>query len=264
MIYTYSKIIILLLISLWCINDLSSQEQNIEKEIIIVKEIVDGNGNRTKEEIILTGEEAKAYILENDVEIEKEVSVKKWIDGDGVEHEITKENLYKFLEDEEVSAEIRKMIDYDSIDPKDIEIKQQQNYKIIKMDSDGNEEIIEWDGTGEMPKEMEKLMQEESIQRMVKKVELDIEEEDYTTSTSKKTIKIKMNKNGEESEEIIELNGDEELPEDIRKKLEENGINVDEFLNQDSVDVKSKKIRVEKKLEKDIELDDKQGKKKGM
>lgn len=254
MIHLKLKFTFLVFLTFLLVNKSNGQDQSTKKEIIIVKEIVDENGEKTTEETILTGKEAEAYMEENGIEegeLEKEVSVKKWIDKNGKEHEITEENLVEFLEDEEISAEIRKMIESDSIDPKDIEIKEKQLYKIIKKDDEGNEEILEWDGTGEMPEEMKELIEKEGIQSMTKKVEIDVDKEDSNTKSSK-TIKIKMNKNGVESEEIIELKDGEELPDDIRMKLEENGIDVDDLLKQDvNEGTKSKKIKIEKTIEKD-------------
>lgn len=234
--------------------------QEVSKEVVIVKEIVDENGNKTTEEIKLTGEEAEKYINEHEVEmmegnVEKEVEVRKWIDDEGKEYEVTDEKVIKFINNEIDSEEFINIIEKEGESIKVIEKENTEHYKIVTMDDDGQKKILEWDGAGEMPEEMKAIMNDQEVHEMLEKIEVDVEKE-QNEPTEKKIIKIKTKKNGKEEIELIELDGDEEIPADIQKMLKEKGVDLEDLEKiQGDDSIKQKKIRIEKTIEEKVEKD---------
>jgi len=242
-----------------------------EKEIIIVKKIIDENGVEKEEKIILTGEEAEKYLKDNNVEVNKKVTIKEGVkemrvevttEGEGNE-EITvtvddrgmeesdgdSKVIFIDAEGEEIPDDIREMllekgIDIDGLiegEKGQIEIKETQQYKIVEIDDDGNKKTIEWNGEGEMPEEMKAIMeQEQSLGKMNKKKIIMIEDEDVDLESDGQTkvIKIRKDKNGEVSEEIFELDGDDELPSEVLEILKEHNINHEDINGESPTKIK--------------------------
>ncbi len=103
--------------------------QKIEqKKVVIVKEIEDENGNVTKEEKVLTGEDAEKYIEENKGENGMiSISIDKNISNDA---KISKEEKQVTVNVEEVDG------------------KEVKNIVIKMKEDDGTEKIMEWNGEG--------------------------------------------------------------------------------------------------------------------
>ncbi len=203
----FSEILTLAFLVAFTFSQIQAQEVNeqktTQKEVVIVKKVIDENGNETLEEIKLTGEDAEAYIRENGKIIEENGEIEISIDATGSGTLIEKE-----IEVEEIVTEEKQM------------------YKVVEIDDEGNKIEIEWDGEGEMPEKMKKIMDEHGIDEISKEVDIDSDGPDQV-----KKIKIVENNNGEVEERIITLEGDEELPEDVKKMLEEKGIDLSDLEN---------------------------------
>ena len=122
---------------------------------------------------ILDGEEG-----ENELEIEEVIEI-EW-DGEGdmpeqlkklkQEHDI---DIEEYLNEAGASGEKRiKMIKMQGGDGEHKvirkRVKQESNYKMVSIDDDGNETVIEWNGEGEMPEEMKDHMGEGKMMKLHK------------------------------------------------------------------------------------------------
>lgn len=259
---------ILCLIVLLSVATSTFAQAKEEKEIVIITKTIDENGNEVTEEVTLTGDEVEEYMKKNgmkvtekitkgereiEVEItndgstEKEVNV--WISDDGSEQKIEGgHEIHFFEEGEEIPAEVLEMLKEKGIDIDELrkEAGDEEAYKIITVDDDGNEKTIEWDGVGEMPDEMKKVMEENGIKGDLKTKQIEIEHDtkidvDEVDSKEGKTIKIKKIKNGEEDLQIIKLEEGEEMPSEVLQILKENGIDPEELPANGKTRIKIKK-----------------------
>lgn len=153
------------------ITELSAQVKEEQKKIVIVEKVVDNNGQVVETKKVLEGEAAEQYMKEKNMEVEKS------------------------------SSSFQKM------------------FKIKVKDDEGNEKTLNWNGEGEMPAEMKKLMEEGGLNHLNK---------DGGEHSKKKRVKI-VTKNGDQSSvEEYEIEGDE-LPDEVMKKLDEHGIDSGEI-----------------------------------
>ena len=268
------KIIFLSLVSAFCLSSNIFAQAKTEKEITIIKKVIDENGVETEEKITLKGEDAEKYIKEQGIKISKtetaegevemtvtveaaedenqEVNI--WISEEAEEHEIKSGDDVIFFDakGKELPEDIKKLLIEKGIDVEEL-IKEQGEgaiitkgqYKIVEIDDDGNKKVLEWDGEGEMPSEMKELMDKhdhESTSKTIKKKIMVIEEDvDIEKVEGKQTITIKKNKNGEESVQVMVLGENEELPQEVLDMLQENNIDLDQIPEDGKVRIEIEK-----------------------
>lgn len=128
------------------------------------------------EDIDNLDEDTKKLLKEHDIDIHeltkegkgKSKKVKAiFKDEDGTE------KIMEWNGEGEMPTEMQTLIDKEEIEisGKDLNVKttSQKKYRIKTIDEDGNEKVLEWDGEGEMPTEMKKLMEEEDMDHIQKK-----------------------------------------------------------------------------------------------
>jgi len=216
MIKNYISVLVLAFICAMSISHISAQEKVEKYKVVVVEKTIDANGNEIEKKIVKDGDEAKALIEKMESE-EKNT----WTNDDG------------------------ETID---LDGKNYKVLKKEAYKMKIIDEDGNEEILEWDGEGEMPQEIKEALEKENIDinefRAHKKIaqnnnvqDINVEVEVDAEGTEKKHIKIELEEDGKKELIEFEMEG-EEIPADIQKILDERGIEL--------------KIRDEGKTEKKI------------
>ncbi|NNE14884.1 MAG: PDZ domain-containing protein [Saprospiraceae bacterium] len=202
MIKNYLSISFLAFICAFSINEISAQDKTVSKKVVVIEKSVDQDGKVTQKKIVKEGAEADKYIKEMEDE-EKNVFVLK-------------------SEDEKISKNVVK----------------KQAYKIKTVDEEGNEDVIEWNGDGEMPNEIKEMMEKEGVNEDIEK-----------TIIKKQAYKIKT-VDGEGNEDVIEWNGEGEMPQEIKEMMEKEGMNKDGH--------EPKRIRIKKSIDgdnQDIEID---------
>lgn len=125
MIKNYLTITLLAFISAFGINELSAQQKEVKKKVIVIEKTVDADGKVVSKKVVKEGEDADAYIKQLNEEGEIEINIDATQAG---AHVVKKEA-----------------------------------YKIATIDDKGNEKIIEWNGEGEMPTEIKEMLDKEGI-----------------------------------------------------------------------------------------------------
>lgn len=169
------KTIIVILLSL-AISNLFGQETETK-----VKKIIKEEGIEISQDIDVSVEDGK----------KKVVIIKK----DGNSEEVIE---WEGSEDEEMPAEVKAALEEANLQPEQAEVRKKM--KMIVIDEDGNEKIMEWDGTGEMPAEFKSKMEE-----------FDLEDEGPQKKMRMKTI------DADGEEKIIEWDGKGEMPAEMKK-----------------------------------------------
>ena len=189
MIKHYITVCLLALFCAFSISQLSAQEKKEIQKVVVIEKTIDEDGNVVEKKIVKEGKDAKAFLESNENNV--------WITEEG----------------EEIN-----------LNGKDVKFTKKEAYKIIKLDEEGNREVIEWTGEGEMPDELKEAMEEHDIQ-----INVEVEEEEGED----RKHEIKIIKKGDSADEEIELefSGDE-VPDDIKEMLEKEGINL-KMLNGD-------------------------------
>lgn len=140
--------------------NISAQEETPkeQKKIVIVKKTVDKDGNETIEKIVKEGAEADIFIEEHkDVDMEggkKEIKVRVKKAGDGENIWISDDNEVIDLEGNKFELRTNGSADGENI---------QRKIKIVTKDGNGEGDVIEWDGDGEMPDDLLKRLEEKGI-----------------------------------------------------------------------------------------------------
>jgi hypothetical protein len=150
------------LICLLCIGllNVNAQKENpkVEKKVVIVKKTVDENGNETVEKIVKEGEDANQYIedlhIDKDGNKEIKVRIKTKSNGEG-------ENIWISDDNEVINLEGKKFKFHSN--NKDENGNYHKKIKIVTKGENGEEEVIEWDGDGEMPEELINQLKEKGI-----------------------------------------------------------------------------------------------------
>lgn len=264
--------LIFLGLTIFSFSSATFAQAKTEKEIVIVKKIIDKDGNETEEKIVLKGEEAEKYLKENSVQVketvtekdgEKEMTIEVTAEGEGYqemtitvddeggEHKMMEGDKMIFIEGDgkEIPEDIKKMllekgVNIDSLinaGQTEMEVKESQHYKVVEIDDDGNKKVIEWTGEGEMPEEMKEIMDEHGIEsKTIKKQIMVVEDEDIDVSSNgeMKIIKIRKEKDGEKTEEVFELDADAELPKEVQDILEEHGIDLGDLEKEGQTRIK--------------------------
>ncbi len=179
-----SFVFFLAVISAFGINTLEAQSKS-EKKVTIVKKVIDKDGKETIERIEVSGDEADKYLEE--MKSEK-------------------------MSGEKINIDIN--IEEDGNNKTHVSTKK---YKIKILGEDGKEKEMEWEGEGEMPEEMKKLIKEHDIL-----IDQDVQGE------GNKVVKMKfIDEDGEEHElesHGIKINRKEIVNKDGSTSIE---INVD-------------------------------------
>lgn len=92
----------------------------------------------------------------------------------------------------------------------------------VVMDADGEQSVYEWSDTGEIPAEVKKQLEEAGI-------DLQILDGSKGSGVEEKVIEI-------------EWDGEGEMPEELKMIKEKHGIDISEYLNDEEMDGKKKKI----------------------
>lgn len=212
MVKNYISIVFFAFICAMSLSHLSAQERVEKYKVVVLEKSVDEGGNEVEKKIVKEGDEAKKFIGEMGQE---------WITEEG-----------------------------DTIDlsGKNGKIIEKRAYKMVVEDDDGNAKTLEWDGEGEMPAELKKILEENGIEELememsddeMEDIMIDVEVDDK--GNEKKKIKIVTINNGKEEITEFEIDGDE-IPEDVQKTLDEKGIDL--RMNDDAEETKNVEVKVE-------------------
>ena len=277
------KIIFLSLVAACCLssNIFAQAESKEKKEIVIIKKVIDENGVESEEKIVLKGAEADKYIKEQGIKISKtntdegemEVTVTVdaedadyeemniWISDDGEEHQMKSGDKVMFFDinGKELPDDIKQLLIEKGVDLDELlkeggasGIKTESQYKVVEIDDEGNKKVIEWNGEGDMPAEIKEAMGKanmDSDSKTIKKKVIVVEEDtdvdlNMEQSEGMRTIKIKKNKAGEESMEVIEWNGEEEIPQEVKDLLKEHNIDLENISQEGKT-----RMRIEKEID---------------
>lgn len=163
----FSNILVLAFFTAFGISQLSAQDAKTKTKVVVIEKTIDKDGK---------------------VEVKKEIK-----EGSSAE---------KYLKEVEVEVEVDKMESKDSKDK--IKVVSKKHIRIVKKDDDGNEEVYEWNGEGDMPEHMQKLIDEEGF-----------EIEHHEKSNRQVIVKV-IDGDGDMAEEIIiENGGTPQLDEDL-------------------------------------------------
>ena len=115
---------------------------------------------------------------------------------------------------------------------KEKEVVKKEQYVIKVKDDKGYEKILKWDGTGEMPAEMKELMEKEGMEvpdgEAGEKIVIKKKKKEGGEATEehkivkKRAYKVAKEEDGEKIE--LEWDGTGEMPEDMKKLLEEHDL----------------------------------------
>jgi len=181
-------IAILVFLSAFSLSTLTAQQKSEEHKIIIIEKEIDDDGNVTEKKVVKEGAEAKAYM-----EKMKKEGENTWTTEDG---------------------------EVISLKGKKAKMIKKQAYKVRIEDDNGEVRVLSWDGEGEMPEELKKIMEEEGLM------------DKMGEGKKKSRIRIKKNEGTEEKLLEFDFEGDE-LPEDMAKILQQEGIELEQLENED-------------------------------
>ena len=198
MIKNYVSIVFLAFVSAMSITHLSAQDKVEKYKVVVLEKSTDENGNEVEKKIVKEGDEAKKFIDEMNQ------GENTWLTDDG----------------EEINLE-----------GKEYKMIEKRAYKMIVEDEHGNEKTIEWDGEGEMPKEIKEALEKEGLlphedfglKSDVEDISVNVEVD--ANGNEKRTVKIVTAKDGKNEVMEFEMEGDE-IPEDMQKMLEDKGIDL--------------------------------------
>ena len=178
-------------VSLFYVNHSSAQTEEKIK-VVVIEKTVDENGKIKETKVIKEGEEAKAYMEKMNI---SDGDVMEWIEKE---------------EDVDSGSNMK---------------SSHRRIKIITKDDSGNEDVIEWEGDGEMPLDLRKTLEENDVEILNKEKEISVTVKD-NMSTARSRVMIINKKNT--NEEVIEFdieNG--EMGDDVEKLLRENGMEIE-------------------------------------
>jgi len=178
-------------VSLFYVNHSSAQTEEKIK-VVVIEKTVDENGKIKETKVIKEGEEAKAYMEKMNI---SDGDVMEWIEKE---------------EDVDSGSNMK---------------SSHRRIKIITKDDSGNEDVIEWEGDGEIPADLRKTLEENDVEILNKEKEISVTVKD-NMSTARSRVMIINKKNT--NEEVIEFdieNG--EMGDDVEKLLRENGMEIE-------------------------------------
>lgn len=175
-------IAILAFLCAFSLSTVTAQEKTEEHKIVIIEKEVDENGKVTEKKVVKEGAEAKAYM-----EKMKKEGENTWV-----------------TEGED----------------KKVKIVKKQAYEVKVEDENGQVKVLQWDGEGEMPEEIKKVMEEEGLM------------DDLLAGQTKSRIRVKRKKGGEEAVLDFDFEGDE-LPAEVAEVLKQEGIDLEQIEKED-------------------------------
>jgi len=191
---------------------MSLQAQTDSEVIIIKKTITYDNGNVEVEKYRFTdGDKADALLAQ--IKEEK-------IEGAQIALDVEKV----------VGSQVSKMTEVGAESEGEMEV-------VVNMENDGSNRIsitreeggevavFEWEGEGEMPAEIREELEKEGVNVF-------IEDKDDKKVIIKKTDTIEKSLEDDEGAQVFEWTDDGTLPDEVRKELEERGIDIDEILEE--------------------------------
>ncbi len=198
---------ILTLVLLVCTINLFAQNnpEEVQKKIVIVKKMIDENGNETVEEVTLEGDEADAYMEELDIDIEIE-------EGNT---ENRKVRIMKFDSEEEMPEGIRK-----ELDDMNIDINTTYGDKKIKIKTDGAD-VKEYNSTEELPDDVKETLKKHGINFKKSDKNKKVKMMQMKSPSSKAFLGVKMKK------EVENINGVETITGES-----EEGVLIDEVIEE--------------------------------
>lgn len=149
-------------------------EKKEERKVVIIKKTIDEDGNEVTEKIVKEGGEADDIIF---------------IDNNGEQMEIDIEAIEN-MEDTDIDWKSKDGVDVRVIKKSQtIEVDDEGEHKSIRimMSGDGEADVFQWDGEGDIPDDIKKELQ-------AKGIELD-ESEDMIRVKKKHKTKVKSNPN---------------------------------------------------------------------
>jgi len=236
------------------VSELSAQIKEEKHKVIIVEKEIAPDGTVTEKRIVKEGDEAKAYMAQEEVKTnDQKVKIRiieeedgkaaskreekyriKTKDGDG------KVKVLEWDGQGEMPEEMQKILEEQDIDItaiKDKEIKtiKKEAYEIKTEDGEGNIKVLKCDGKGDMPEEMKKIMEEEGLTEEI--------------GGEIKTSKVIVKQNFGNQENVMNLQFDsDEIPEEVKKILEEQGIQLHQTTNENG-EIELQVISTEKESE---------------
>lgn len=229
------------------IEEIQAQTEQPTKKVIVKKVKVDDKGNEVVEIEEYEGEAAEKFI-ESDEKLKEEImiDVEVEVDEEGNDKTVVKERRqYKMMvKDEngeermlewdgqgEMPAEMKKYMDDNDIQIRTSEKKvmkkkikkkeKKEDIEMVFIDEDGNKQVLNWDGQGEMPAEMKKHLDENEIDIEAMVQEINVEKGD-----NKDVYKIKIKDDSGEVK-VMEWEGQGEMPEEMKALMKEHNIRID-------------------------------------
>ncbi len=184
----FLSIAILAFLCAFSLSTLTAQEKTEEHKIVIIEKEVDENGKVTEKKVVKEGAEAKAYM-----EKMKKEGENSWTTEDG---------------------------EVISLKGKKAKMIKKEAYEVKVEDENGQVKVLSWDGEGEMPAELKKIMEEEGLM------------DSMDEGQKKSRIRIKKNEGTDEKLMEFDFEGDE-LPEDVAEILQKEGIELEQIENED-------------------------------
>jgi len=160
-------------------------------------------------------ESNKVVIIEKEVDENGKVTerriVKEGAEAEAYMEQMKAEHKNTWTSEEGEDQGIRK---------KKVKVITEEAYEIKVEDRDGQLKVFEWDGEGEMPDEMKLLMEEHGVA------------EDLEKGVKHSRVRVKK-KNGDHVE-VMDFDFDgEDLPDEVKQQLQEEGIDLQEIINSD-------------------------------
>ena len=230
-------------------TELSAQVEVKKTKIVIVEKDVDDNGKVIEKKVVLEGEDAEKYLRENqdlDKMIEKEIEssvegehqkvMKKQAFKIKVKNENGEEEILEWDGEGEMPAKMKDLIEKEgiSIGADEMQGMKSMDKKVrIKAIDTDTDNTYEWDGEGEMPAELKKLLDKEGIDLGNLMNETDEMTQTITMDDSGSGKKMKIIKKGAGLEEVMDLDWEGDvLPDEVREVLEQEGIALEEIVGE--------------------------------
>jgi len=225
-----NKLIGIAIVSFVCaisITELSAQSKKEQKKIVIVEKTIDDNGNVTETKKVLEGDAADKYLEDNKAEAElSKIDAKKMFRIKVVDDE-GNEKLLEWDGEGEMPAEMKELLDEEDLGHLTEDHKtQKKRVKVLTKKGD-EESVQEFDFEGDdLPEDVKKMLKEKGVDpdEITKTIKME-------NTDGKKVMMIK--KEGAGLEEVMDFDWEgDELPEEVRKVLEQEGIELEEIIDK--------------------------------
>ncbi len=250
------------------LTQVSAQAKIASTKIVILEKEIDDNGQVVEKKVVLEGEDAERYIREHqdvDKMIQKEVEKEIEVEGSSKKMKKITKSAYKIKVKDENGQE--KVLEWDGEGEMPQEMQEMMEKQGMELPGLGSDEMdghttkkiriktldtetdkaMEWDGEGEMPAEIKELLEKEGIDigSLMDEAEDEITQT-ITFDDSGSEKKMKIIKKGAGLEEVMDLDWEgDELPDEVREVLEQEGITLEEITGEDG----QKEIKIVKSAE---------------